>query len=232
MRRLCDVSDSELDRIRAEYEARDAAADSPYRWDNPGYVTYMQGLERALLRAFAAAGVELAGLSVLDVGCGSGYFLHRLHEYGAGSCHGIDLSEGRIRDARERYPSLSWRAGSATDLPFADGELDLVSQFTCLSSIVDDEVRLAAAREMKRVSGAWVLSVDTRPAGSSRAGTPTVAMDETELKRLFGEPALLRRAPVNFGLAQMARGHDLVARGLAALWPLRSHYIGLWRSQR
>ena len=78
------MSDAELDRIRTAYQERDAAADTPYRWDNPGYVTYMQELERSLLRAFTDAGVALAGARVLDVGCGSGYFLHRLRDYGAG----------------------------------------------------------------------------------------------------------------------------------------------------
>ena len=112
------MSDAELNRIRAEYEARDAAANSPYRWDNPGYVTYMQALERALLRILDDAGVRLRGANILDVGCGSGYFLHRFHEYGAASCHGIDLMENRIADARERYPTLEWHVGSATDLPF------------------------------------------------------------------------------------------------------------------
>src|SRR4051812_22161640 len=85
------VTEPELERIRAAYEARDAAASSPYRWDNPGYVAYMQIVERSLLRAFGDAGVRLEGARVLDVGAGSGYFLHRLEEYGAGEAHGIDL---------------------------------------------------------------------------------------------------------------------------------------------
>lgn len=225
------MSDAELDRIRGEYEARDAAASSPYRWDNPGYVTYMQALERALLRALADARVRLRGAKVLDVGCGSGYFLHRLHEYGAGSCRGIDLMESRIAEARERYPGLEWLVGSATDLPFEDGAFDLVTQFTCLSSIVDDDARLSAAGEMRRVAGSWVLSVDTRTASAAGAATPTVALDERELKRLFGEPTRLRRAPVNFGLARATGRHDMIARALTALPRLRSHYVGLWRAQ-
>ena len=224
------MSDAELDRIRSEYDARDAAETTPYRWDNPGYVTYMQSLERALLRAFADSGVELRGATVLDVGCGSGYFLHRLHEYGAGHCHGIDLMENRIAGARERYPELEWHVGSATELPFEDGAFDLVTQFTCLSSIVDDGARLSAADEMKRVAGSWLLSVDTRAASAAGAGTPTVALDERELERLFGKSALLRRAPVNLGLAQKAGRHDLVARMLTALPSLRTHYVGLWRA--
>src|SRR5262245_55288137 len=129
---LLGVTDSELERIRSEYRARDAAAETPYRWENPGYVAYLQALERALLRAFADAGVELAGARVLDVGCGSGYFLHRLREYGAGECHGIDLMEERIAEGRESYPGLELAVGSATELPYGNGEFDLVTQFTCL----------------------------------------------------------------------------------------------------
>lgn len=226
------MSDAELERIKDEYRARDAAATSPYRWDNPGYVAYMQALERALLRALGDVGVALEGASVLDVGCGSGYFLHRFREYGAGECHGIDLMDERIAAGRERYPALDLRVGSATELPFADGELDLVTQFTCLSSILDDDVRLAAAREMRRVSGGWVLSFDMRglhlPGRRSDEATPTVGLGEQELRRLFGEPALLRRVLAPFEVAQRAGRRDFLTRAFAALPPLRSHYIGLW----
>ncbi|MGZ4318311.1 MAG: class I SAM-dependent methyltransferase [Gaiellaceae bacterium] len=228
------MSDAELERIRSEYRVCDAATTTPYRWDNPGYVAYMQALERALLRALGDAAVALVGARVLDVGCGSGYFLQRFREYGAGDCHGIDLMEERIGAGRERYPGLDLRVGSATELPFADGELDLVTQFTCLSSILDDDLRLAAAREMRRVAGAWVLSVDMRglrlPGRRSEGATPTVGLDERELRRLFGEPALLRRVLAPFEVAELAGRHDLVTRAFAALPALRSHLIGLWRA--
>jgi SAM-dependent methyltransferase len=228
------MSDAELDRIRTEYQARDAATDTPYRWDNPGYVSYMQGLERSLLRAFDDAGVALAGARVLDVGCGSGYFLHRLRDYGAGEAHGIDLMEDRVAEGRKRYPALQLQVGSATELPFEDGEFDLVTQFTCLSSILDDSVRLAAASEMMRVAGGWVLSFDMRglrrPGARQAGGTPTVDLDEQELRRLFGEPALLRKASLAFELSQLTGRHDLLARALGAFPPLRSHLLGLWRA--
>jgi SAM-dependent methyltransferase len=230
------VSDAELERIRSAYRERDAAESSPYRWDNPGYVAYMQIAERTLLRALGDAGVPLAGARVLDVGCGSGYFLHRLQEYGAGECHGIDLMEDRVAAGRERYPTLRLHAGSATKLPFADGEFDLVTQFTCLSSILDDHVRLVVAREMRRVAaGGWVLSFDMRglraPSLRRRrnGGTPTVPLDRRELRRLFGMPALLRRAALPFELAQLLGRRALLTQALAALPPLRSHLIGLWR---
>lgn len=229
------MTETELERIRAAYEARDADLTSPYRWDNPGYVAYMQIVERALLRAFRDVGVRLEGARVLDIGAGSGYFLHRLLEYGAGEAHGIDLMEERIAEGRRRYPTLDLRAGSATALPYSDSEFDLVTQFTCLSSILDDDVRLAVAREMRRVARGWVLSFDMRgmtmPSLRRRAegSTPTVGIDGDELRRLFGEPALLRRAALPFEIAQRLGDRTLLTDAVASLPPLRSHLLGLWR---
>jgi SAM-dependent methyltransferase len=224
------VSDAELERIRTEYRKRDAAAASPYRWDNPGYVSYIQGLERALVRGLLDAGVNLTGAHVLDVGCGSGYFLHRIRDYGARECHGIDLLDERISEARERYPSLEFRVGSATQLPFEDRAFDVVTQFTCLSSIVDDDVRLSAAREMGRVAAHWIVSVDMRRSSTGASGTPTVGLDVPELERLFGKPVLLRRIAPSFEVAQVFGRHDLLARVVGALPPMRSHHLGVWRA--
>jgi SAM-dependent methyltransferase len=232
------VTETELERIRSAYRARDADSRTPYRWDNPGYIAYMHSVERAVLRAFGRSGVSLAGARVLDVGCGSGYFLHRLHEYGAGECHGIDLMETRIAIGRERYPTLKLRVGSATELPYADGAFDLVTQFTCLSSILDDDVRLAVAREMQRVAtGGWVLSFDMRGLWLRRLAhrrpsadsTQTVALDRHELSRLFGEPAVLRRETLTFGLAELTGRHPVIGMTLGTLPLLRSHLVGLWR---
>jgi ubiquinone/menaquinone biosynthesis C-methylase UbiE len=171
------------------------------------------------------------------VGCGTGYFLHRLQDYGAGECHGIDLVEERIDEGRKRYPTLQLAAGSATDLPFADGTFDLVTQFTCLSSIIDDDVRLRVSREMGRVAaGGAVLSVDIRrrPRRTSKGRpkpTPTVAIDRRELVRLFGEPTILRRTALAFEIAEITGKLPLITDLLASLPPLQSHLIGLWRRQ-
>jgi SAM-dependent methyltransferase len=234
------LSDAELERIRAAYRERDAAERTPYRWDNPGYIIYMQSIERALLRAFSDAGVQLSGARVLDVGSGNGYFLHRLREYGAGECYGLDLMENRITDGKARYPSLELRVGSATELPFEDGSFDLVTQFTCLSSILDWEVRRSVANEMLRAAkGGWVLSLDMRgmrvpsirkPPPPGPRATPTVPIDETELRRLFGEPALLRRGALSFDIAQLIGRHSLLGATLAVVPRFQSHLIGLWKS--
>ena len=201
----------------------------------------MQTLERDLLptlrdagipiEGYRDAGIPIAGARVLDVGCGTGYFLHRLREYGAGDCLGIDLTEERVAAARQRYPALQFSTGSATELPHPDSSFDLVTQFTCLSSILDADVRLAVAREMSRVArGGWILSFDIRPAAIRRRAvtgrTPTVSLDPAELERLFGPPALLRTATMNFDLAQR-RGR--LASTIARTPFLRRHLLGVWK---
>jgi hypothetical protein len=143
--------------------------------------------------------------------------------------------EERIAEGRRRYPTLDLRAGSATALPYGDSEFDLVTQFTCLSSILDDDVRLAVAREMRRVTRGWVLSFDMRgmsiPSLRRRAeqSTATVGIDGDELHRLFGEPTLLRRAALPFEIAQRVGRSTLLTHAIASLPPLRSHLLGLWR---
>jgi SAM-dependent methyltransferase len=233
------VTETELERIRSAYRARDADSETPYRWDNPGYVAYLQSVERAVLRASGEVGVSLAGARVLDIGCGSGYFLHRLQEYGAGECHGIDLMENRVAEGRARYRTLDLRVGSATELPYPNGAFDVVTQFTCLSSVLDGDVRLAIAHEMRRVAmGGWLLSFDMRGLRLNRFArrrpsvddsTQTVSLDPPELIRLFGEPALLRRETLTFGLAELTGKHPVIGATLGTLPFLRSHLLGLWR---
>ncbi|MFH1019214.1 MAG: methyltransferase domain-containing protein [Pseudomonadota bacterium] len=87
-----------------------------------------------------AVGSALAGLtyasecSVLDAGCGEGFYLQRLKEAMAhGSTahlpieyHGVDVSKFAVRQATQRDRSMGWFVASINDLPFLDGSLDLV----------------------------------------------------------------------------------------------------------
>ena len=185
--RAFDMSEGELERIRAAYANPDAAA-NPVSLEQPRLCHL-----HAAPRAIAATGSR--GHRRPSRGRGSRRRLrHRLlppppADYGASEAHGIDLWRPD-RGARDRYPGLEWRLGSATELPFADGSFDLVTQFTCLSSIVDDAARAASAREMLRVAGrdGRVLSFDMRRA--SRPG----ARDSDGRARRTGAASALRRA--------------------------------------
>ncbi|MGN6372014.1 MAG: class I SAM-dependent methyltransferase [Solirubrobacteraceae bacterium] len=157
---------AELERIREAYRQRDAGG-APTRspWLEPVFRLHRREMERAVLEEIANAGVGLAGARVLEVGCGSGELLSRFLDYGAGQASGIDLMEDRIATANRRYPSLELMVGDASRLPWQDESFDLVTQFTCLSSVLDSALRRAVAAEMWRVlaPGGLLLSYDMRP---------------------------------------------------------------------
>lgn len=79
------------------------------------------------------AGVK-AGQRVLDVGCGTGVVAITARRLGA-KVVGLDLTPELLARAKEHgaeqgYEDIEWRQGDAEDLPFRDGEFDVVlSQF-------------------------------------------------------------------------------------------------------
>ena len=74
-------------------------------------------------RLAIADAVDLAGASVLDVGCGNGDFCALALARGA-RVSGIDAAPAMIETARERAPAADLRVGRAEALPFEDGAFD------------------------------------------------------------------------------------------------------------
>jgi ubiquinone/menaquinone biosynthesis C-methylase UbiE len=104
-----------------------------------GYHDLVDELELEFLERFAR------DKSVLEVGCGTGLLLERMHF--ASSARGVDISPGMLDKARER--SLDVHEGSATALPFDDESFDAVCSFKVLAHV--REIR-GALREMLRVT--------------------------------------------------------------------------------
>jgi 2-polyprenyl-3-methyl-5-hydroxy-6-metoxy-1,4-benzoquinol methylase len=127
---------------------------------NPLVRGLMGGFERALDELFAAA----APGSVLDVGCGEGVLAQRWAEQlGSGRVVGLDLADPKLEGewSKRRRENLEFRAASAAELPFADGEFDLVAGIEVLEHLEDPRPALA---EMTRVAAAFLLvSVPREP---------------------------------------------------------------------
>lgn len=246
------AGDDELARIRAAYSDRDQAPTAPgYSWADRSYRLYMQQLEEAVLAELAHAGRGLAGARVLEVGCGSGYFLARMLDYGAQRASGIDLMEARVEAARERHPHLEVVAGDASSMPYEDASFDVVTQFTCLSSVLDPELRRDIAADMWRVlaPGGAILSYDMRrPSAPMRAlarlrdalvarrsagappapVTPTVPIELDELRALFpGGRLRARSVGLPPEVSAVLGGHRW-ATELAATVPfIRTHLVAV-----
>jgi ubiquinone/menaquinone biosynthesis C-methylase UbiE len=239
---------SEVERIRAAYHERDAVAAESSAWLSLAYRLRMQELESTLLEGLSDAGVDPLGTRVLEVGCGTGYFLSRFLDYGASHAAGIDLMEHRVELARTRDPRLELVAGDASKLPWDDGSFDVVTQFTCLSSVLDPDLRRAIAGEMWRVlrPGGAIVSYDMsgapvavralrwaaalRHRGRLPAGTPTTSIPRAELERLFpAAPLAARRVTLSTDIAALTERSHALSRVLGALPFLRTHLLAVAR---
>ena len=236
----------EIERIRAAYRARDAVGSpSSSPWLDPAYRFHLQEIEWALLDELAAAGVELQAARVAEVGCGLGYFLSRFLDYGAGHASGIDLMEDRVVRARARDPRLDLVVGDASELPWEDETFHVVSQFTCLSSVLNPQVRRAIASEMWRVlaPGGALVSYDMRPdpapiralrrvaamrrgAGGS-SGTPLAPVRMSELTGWFAGPLRARPVGIYPELASRLAPLPLFARAAARCPGLQVHMLAV-----
>jgi ubiquinone/menaquinone biosynthesis C-methylase UbiE len=118
------------------------------------------------IREHAPGTRPLAGLQVLELGCGTGNLAAALVLEGiAERCVGVDISAGMIEVAREKtreVPGCEFLAHSATDLPFPDGSFDLVVGDAFLHHIVDAGACLSEVRRLLRPGGLATFNEPSR----------------------------------------------------------------------
>ncbi|HTA13359.1 MAG TPA: class I SAM-dependent methyltransferase [Solirubrobacteraceae bacterium] len=131
-----------------------------YGSTNPFVRRMMNGFEQTLEQLFAAA----APGSLLDVGCGEGVLVHKwAQRLERARVVGIDLEEPSIQAgwAQRQAANLEYRVMRAENLPFGDGEFDVVTAIEVLEHVPDPEHTLA---EMARCGGRHLLvSVPREP---------------------------------------------------------------------
>jgi ubiquinone/menaquinone biosynthesis C-methylase UbiE len=144
---------AETERLQAAYERRQCG--DLYSWFNPGHLFLMQERERRVLNLLQRLGLSrLADRKILEVGCGTGYWLNEFIKWGARpeNLTGIDLLPERLATAQS---ILSAKVGlvqaNAAHLPFSPEKFDLVLQSTVFTSILDAAMKRAVAEEMLRV---------------------------------------------------------------------------------
>lgn len=109
---------------------------------------------------------DLSGLSVLDLGCGSGGItLELANRYGAGRVTGVDVEAPVLAKARQRARSraLSDRVEFVQvepgPLPFADGNFDVVFSKDAMVHVPDKDALFADIKRMLKPGG-WLLASD------------------------------------------------------------------------
>jgi ubiquinone/menaquinone biosynthesis C-methylase UbiE len=112
--------------------------------------TWMGETEAKLLIRLGEIG---PGVTLLDAGCGSGWFSRRFAATGA-SVTGLDRDPAMLAYARRRGPGVAYREGDMLALPLPDKSFDVVTAVTSLCFVRDEGRALA---EMLRVAKRQVL---------------------------------------------------------------------------
>lgn len=90
-----------------------------------------------------------AGETLLDIGCGTGYFSRRFAREAGLTVTASDIAAAPLRFARDKSPDIAFVRSDAACLPFADGSFDHVVAITSLCFVADQRRVLA---EMARVA--------------------------------------------------------------------------------
>jgi ubiquinone/menaquinone biosynthesis C-methylase UbiE len=161
--------------------------------DNPGNMAIRAEL---LERIVEFAGARLNGDGkILDVGCGGGWLLEQLTGRGVEPrrLHGVDLLEARVSAARRRLPGADIRLADAGSLPYPDGEFELVTLLTCLSSTPDRDAVGRALAEADRVLAPGGLLLCYEPRIGNPFNRATLRVSPRMLKSALGLESASRR---------------------------------------
>ena len=90
-----------------------------------------RGVTQPLLRGIAALLDARPDDTMLDAGCGDGFYLGTLGEESGFEAHGIDISTRAIDLAARQFPRAQWIVGNADRrLPYGDGSFSVVLSIT------------------------------------------------------------------------------------------------------
>jgi ubiquinone/menaquinone biosynthesis C-methylase UbiE len=172
--------------------------------------------EDAVLHRFVG---EIDGLSVLDVGCGTGHFLDDRPDIRTFGYVGVDASTRMLGVAREKHPSHLFLLGLAEDLPHLEGDpYDLAICLWAFPYFQDGD---AALREMEgavQPGGTIIVMAYTR---RYAARASHISGDEPLLMR-YDSPASLTRSMLRAGLANVqVRPFRILGDRALAWWPQR-----------
>lgn len=164
-RRVAPAAQAPLDRVTGATRADEhRSPESQWFWD------HYEMAAGEIVEAFASAGIDLAGATVADVGCGDGIMaLGLCHRARPASLVGFDINATdpaglAARAAAEGVsvqlpPELDFRASEATRIPSEDAQFDVVYSWSAFEHIFDPIGVLTEIRRILRPGGAFFLQL-------------------------------------------------------------------------
>ena len=96
--------------------------------------------------------------TLLDVGCGTGYFSDLAYKQGV-DVTGIDASEEFIKQAKKRNTEINFSSGEMEELPFEDNTFDFVCGFNSYQYAANIKNALSEAKRTLKDKGKLVVMI-------------------------------------------------------------------------
>lgn len=109
---------------------------------------------RSLIKILNRNDIKLSKFnSILDLGCGTGYWLRTIAEIRGNSegLKGVDLSEERIEQAKRIDKDIKWMKADMCNLPFNDKSFDFVTAFVSFMFLTEGKDLKKAVLEVARI---------------------------------------------------------------------------------
>jgi SAM-dependent methyltransferase len=111
--------------------------------------------------AYRFAAGRVAGLEVLDAGCGEGYGCAMLAERAA-SVTGVDIEHSVIEHAAAAYPPVRFERADLLELPWPDASFDAVVSFQVIEHLQRPREFVSECARVLRPGGSLILSTPNR----------------------------------------------------------------------
>jgi 2-polyprenyl-6-hydroxyphenyl methylase/3-demethylubiquinone-9 3-methyltransferase len=140
---------------------------------NPVRIAWARDLIARHFKLEASTGAPLAGVGLLDVGCGAGLFAEPLARLGA-DVVGIDPARAAIeaarRHAEETGARLAYRAATVEELAGEPRRFDVVSAMEVIEHVADQRAFIAIAASLVKPGGLFLASTLNRTLKSFALG--------------------------------------------------------------
>ncbi|HZD09911.1 MAG TPA: methyltransferase domain-containing protein [Candidatus Binatia bacterium] len=190
--------------MTTQFSAQDVAKFENETWSRcaRNYVDGFGALVQEAVPALLGEVAVHAGNRVLDLGTGPGIVAAMAAERGA-EVVGVDFSQPMIDEARRRHASITFRTASADDLPFDDGEFDVVTGNFMLHHCGRPQAVLEESHRVLRDGGRIGLTVWAEPSKLEAFGLFFAAVEE------HAGAAELPHGPL-FGVSDFAVFHRML----------------------
>jgi ubiquinone/menaquinone biosynthesis C-methylase UbiE len=225
----CEPSGDDASRVRRVYEryGRDPSKQRDWSAANPGNACIRAELISAAHGALGHT-LKTAG-RVLDVGCGTGWWLAGLASDPSvsASLHGVELLPERVSAAIASVPQASIELADARALPYEDDSFDLATLFLVLSSMRTRPDAAQALNEAHRVLAPGGVLLIWEPRIPNPLNRETVLISARLVRAALRGATIYRRTlTVLPPLARRLGSHTQTAYPLLRRIPvLRTHQL-------